>query len=319
MGNHPGKNPDSPKPVQAVNSRQRPLGNSSRDGFTLIELLVVIAIIAILAAMLLPALAKAKAKAQGISCLNNTKQLTLAWHLYAGDNGDRVANNYGVTETIAAIGNGKLDNWVNNVMTWGASGSVEDRSNTNLHWVATGVLGKYTAASLGVYKCPADVFLSPAQRSAGWRQRNRSLSMNSIFGRFNSTTAGDPTAQGRNWGFQEYRQYLKITEVPRPVRTWLFVDEHPDSINDGYFINNPSAANWQDIPASYHNGACGFSFADGHSEIKKWQSRTSKYPVQYRYPGTMMAFDGAGRNDFYWYRQHTGYIRFANGQAMFGY
>ena len=290
-------------------------GEGGRDkAFTLIELLVVIAI---LAAMLLPALSKAKTKAQGIGCLNNTKQLTLAWHLYSGDFNDRVANNYGVAETIDAINLKVFDNWVNNVMTWGRSGATEDVSNTNNAWVANGVLGKYTAATIGSYKCPADNFLSPAQRNAGFTQRNRSLSMNSIFGRF--SIGNDPTAQGRNWGFQEYVQYLKQAQVTKPAKTWLFLDEHPDSINDGYFINNPNASAWQDIPASYHNGACGFSFADGHSEIRKWRSATSRYArVQYSYPATM-SFDAAGRADFAWYLERTGYTLFGSGRAMFGY
>ena len=296
---------------------QRVNSGKPATAFTLIELLVVIAIIAILAALLLPSLAKAKAKAQGIGCLNNTKQLTLAWLLYSDDNNSRVANNYGVAETIAAINAGVFDNWVNNVMTWGASGSVDDRSNTNNAWVASGVLGRYTAAAIGTYKCPADIYLSPAQTAAGFRRRNRSLSMNSIFGRF--SIASDPTATGLNWGLPQFVQYLKQTQVLRPSKTWLFIDEHPDSINDGYFINNPDVNHWQDIPACYHNGACGFSFADGHSEIKKWRSGTSKYTaVQYYYPATK-AFDAAGNADFAWYLERTGYVLASNGQPKYGY
>lgn len=107
--------------------------------------------------------------------------------------------------------------------------------------------------------------------------------------------------------------------MPRPAKTWLFIDEHPDSINDGYFINSPTASAWQDIPASYHNGACGFSFADGHSEIKKWRSGTSRYQkVQYFYPATMN-FDALGRQDFAWYLERTGYILATSGQPQFGY
>jgi prepilin-type processing-associated H-X9-DG protein len=204
-------------------------------------------------------------------------------------------------------------------MTWGATSSVRDRSNTNHAWVLNGALGKYTAGAVGAYRCPADNYLSSAQRTAGFKQRNRSLSMNSLFGRFRSIPDGDPTATGVSWGLTDYMQYLKQSSVPRPAKTWLLIDEQADSINDGYFINNPQVMEWQDIPASYHNGACGFSFADGHSEIKKWRSGTSNYKVQYNPSPPRMTFDAPGRLDFNWYLERTGFVLKASGQPRFGY
>ena len=154
-----------------------------RKGFTLIELLVVIAIIAILAGMLLPALAKAKSKAQGIKCMSNNKQLGLAWHMYAGDFNDACANNFTIDGTERAITSKRFDNWVNiAVMTWGAGGTTADMSNTNVLWVKNGVLAAYTTAALEIYKCPADNFVSPAQRAKKWTSRLRSNSMNAMFG-----------------------------------------------------------------------------------------------------------------------------------------
>jgi len=289
--------PIAPKPMKNLSLTGRQRGHTA-PGFTLIELLVVIAIIAILAGLLLPALAKAKAKGQGIACLANNRQLLLAWIQYAGDFGDRVANNYTIPGTEAAITSRKFDNWVNNVMTWATTG-IHAQSVTNEAWVKNGVLAPYTAGAVGIYICPADNFLSPPQRRQGWTRRLRSNSMNSFFGR---NDPSEPLNRAGAWlDPARYRAFMKTADVPSPSMTWLTLDEHPDSNNDAFFINNPAVNNWQDVPAAFHNGACGFSFADGHAEIRKWLSQTSKY-LKVSYAGVATRpFDAAGKLDFKWY------------------
>jgi prepilin-type processing-associated H-X9-DG protein len=191
-------------------------------------------------------------------------------------------------------------------MNWLVGGDTDSVSNTNASWVKNGVLSPYVGGSLGVYKCPGDNYLSGRQRSAGWSGRLRSNSMNALIGY--SGDNGHDDRDGKAWYDQSYVQYIKQASFRQPSMVWVTLDEQGDSINDAFFISGIGAGSWGDVPASYHGGACGFSFADGHAEIHKWKSNTSIYPVQIISSGGWKTFDALGRQDYQWYTDRTGYI-----------
>jgi len=294
--------------------------NSCRrsHGFTLIELLVVIAIIAILAAMLLPALAKAKAKAQAIGCLNNTKQLLLAWNMYAGDNNDVLApNDYPYLTSFVTYGNkDQMKNWVVGTMA-----QPFDSLNAAPLTAPQSLLSTYVK-TVGSYHCPADNLIVQG------RSRFRSYSMNnavgtrwwssSLGGGGGNWAAGSPVGGGWLSGRYmdpdpNYRTFGKLSSFDRPgaANTWVLMDENPNTINDGLMaVAIPSG--WSlgntklvDYPATSHGEAGGMSFADGHSEVHKWKDSRTYTPPPGSSPGVIGSSPCPNNPDVLWLAERT--------------
>jgi prepilin-type processing-associated H-X9-DG protein len=249
---------------------------SDRGAFTLVELLAMIGMVALGALMLAPALARTKSNSPAIQCLNNLEQLQRALAMYAADNNGMLPWNPG------RFSEG-WTNWCCGILNWqagfdnGPQGETVP-ANINTNDLLKSALGPYTGSRTSVYKCPADKVPSDMG------PRVRSVSMNGFVG---GLAMGNDPKNGV-YGYTQYRIYLKDSDfiIPGPSTLWVFLDEHPDSINDWLFAMDmasstawPTYTTWDDVPASYHNGACGFSFADGHVEIKKWLDQNSVWPV----------------------------------------
>jgi prepilin-type N-terminal cleavage/methylation domain-containing protein/prepilin-type processing-associated H-X9-DG protein len=283
--------------VVAVPARQH-------RAFTLIELLVVIAIIAILAAMLLPALTRAKLKAQGVQCMNNHRQLSLAWRMYSEDNNDALL--------YASADVGNLNNpahpswaatWVTGKMDFNAGNASNYDPTIDIY---NSPMWPYCGKNLGIWRCPAD--RSGVTVAGQFRPRIRTMAMNAFMGGF----GGQAITTG---GMIPYRVYLKFNQlsVPGASQIFVFLDGREDMINWGNFLQNmagyqppaPAAYGWVDMPGWYHGNAGGLSFADGHSEIHRWKDGRTCTPIKSTgYDGSSVT-PAANSVDVAWMQDHA--------------
>jgi len=301
-------------PIRAID-RVDQSSTAGWKAFTLIELLVVTAIIAILAAMLLPALAGAKARSQGSSCLNNLHQVHLAWYQYAADNAD----------FLVPCHDGPAAGFAQGEASWAAGWldfATDNYDNTNVNWLVNpgsaslnnegvsatcygGYFGAYLARNYKVFKCPSDASTAPFNSPSGivTLPRVRTLAINSYL-------SNDRYWNGSAWpagGDGAGRIITKLSGAisPGPDNVFVTLDERPDGLTDGWFAVDMTSVNQVDYPANYHAGAFGCNFMDGHAELHMLHDPDFLLPISNTTPFHLDQPE-PGSQDRKWFQAHSG-------------